>query len=114
MTRMWAIVERELRKFVRSPALMLVSMVLPLVQLIILGNAFGGKIRGARVAVVDNDRGPQSVKVHEAFDAIAVNIANTTTATSPRLGFLSIVPSPVPTDPNPPSTAKFLACLALR
>ena len=37
MNRMWAIVERELRKFFRSPALMLVSMVFPLVQLIVLG-----------------------------------------------------------------------------
>ena len=45
MNRMMAIVEREMRKFFRSPALMLTSMILPLVQLIILGNAFGGKIQ---------------------------------------------------------------------
>jgi len=43
MNRMLAIVEREMRKFFRSPALMMVSMVFPLVQLIILGNAFGGR-----------------------------------------------------------------------
>ena len=48
MNRMWAIVERELRKFFRSPALMLVAMVFPLVQLIVLGNAFGGKIKDAQ------------------------------------------------------------------
>ena len=53
MTRMLAIVEREMRKFFRSPALMMVSLTMPLVQLIILGNAFGGKIRNARVGVVD-------------------------------------------------------------
>ncbi len=75
MNRMLAIVEREMRKFFRSPVLMIMSMMLPLVQLVILGNAFGGKIRGARVAVVDYDRGPQAVKVHEAFEAIAANIA---------------------------------------
>ncbi len=74
MTRMMAIVEREMRKFFRSPALMMVSMTLPLVQLIILGNAFGGKIRGARMGVVDYDRGSQALKIHEAFDSIAVNI----------------------------------------
>jgi len=79
MNRMLAIVEREMRKFFRSPMLMIMSMMLPLVQLIILGNAFGGKIRGARVAVVDYDRGPQAMKVHEAFDAVAVNIATFTT-----------------------------------
>ena len=75
MNRMFAIVEREMRKFFRSPVLMIMSMMLPLVQLVILGNAFGGKIRGARVAVVDYDHGPQAVKVHEAFDAVAANIA---------------------------------------
>jgi len=75
MNRMFAIVEREMRKFFRSPVLMIMSMMLPLVQLVILGNAFGGKIRGARVAVVDHDHGPQAVKVHEAFDAVAANIA---------------------------------------
>jgi len=58
---------------------MIMSMMLPLVQLIILGNAFGGKVRGAKVAVVDYDRGPQALKIHEAFDSIAVNIATFTT-----------------------------------
>ena len=79
MNRMMAIVEREMRKFFRSPALMMVSMTLPLVQLLILGNAFGGKIRGARMGVVDYDRGSQSLKIHEAFDSIAVNIRTFTT-----------------------------------
>src|SRR5579863_4275553 len=75
MNRMWAIVEREMRKFFRSPVLMVMSMMLPLVQLVILGNAYGGKIRGTRVAIVDHDHGPQAVRVREACDAVAVNIA---------------------------------------
>ena len=79
MNRFLAIVEREMRKFFRSPVLMIMSMMLPLVQLIILGNAFVGKVRGAKVAVVDYDRGPQALKIHEAFDSIAVNIATFTT-----------------------------------
>ncbi len=73
MNRMWAIVERELRKFFRSPALMLVSMVFPLVQLIVLGNAFGGKIKEARLGVVDQDHGTQAVKVREALAAVQSN-----------------------------------------
>ncbi len=71
---MFAIVERELRKFLRSPALMMAAMVFPLVQLIVLGNAFGGKIRDARLGVVDQDHGTQSVKIKEAFDAVRVNV----------------------------------------
>ncbi|ABF43575.1 ABC multidrug efflux pump, inner membrane subunit [Candidatus Koribacter versatilis Ellin345] len=74
MNRMWAIVEREMRKYRRSPTLMLVSMVMPLVQLIILGNAFGGKIREAKMGVVDQDRGTQSVRIREAFSAIQANV----------------------------------------
>ncbi|HKT71192.1 MAG TPA: ABC transporter permease, partial [Terriglobales bacterium] len=74
MNRTFAIIERELRKFVRSPALMLVSMVFPLIQLIVLGNAFGGKIRDARLGVVDQDHGTQSLKVREAFDSVRANM----------------------------------------
>lgn len=69
-----AIVEREMRKFFRSPALMLASMIFPLVQLIILGNAFGGKIRDAKLAVVDEDGGPQAVRIREAFDSVRANM----------------------------------------
>jgi len=75
MNRFLAIVEREMRKFFRSPVLMIMSMMLPIVQLVILGHAMGGHIQGARVALVDEDRGPQAVKVKEAFDSVAVNIA---------------------------------------
>ncbi|MFB3915117.1 MAG: ABC transporter permease [Terriglobales bacterium] len=74
MNRMLAIVERELRKFLRSPALMMAAMIFPLVQLVILGNAFGGKIRDARVAIVDQDHGPQALKIRQAFDAIHANV----------------------------------------
>ncbi len=74
MNRMFAIIERELRKFVRSPALMMAAMIFPLVQLIVLGNAFGGKIRDAKLGVVDQDHGTQSLRIHEAFDSVQANI----------------------------------------
>jgi len=70
MNRMMAIIEREMRKFFRSPALMMASMIFPLVQLIILGNAFGGKIRDAKMGVVDEDHGTQAIRIKEAFDAV--------------------------------------------
>ncbi|MGD0830066.1 MAG: ABC transporter permease [Terracidiphilus sp.] len=79
MSRMFAIVEREMRKFFRSPTLMIMSLMMPLLQLVIMGNAFGGKIVGTRIAVVDYDHGPQAVKIREAFDSIAVNIKTFTT-----------------------------------
>lgn len=69
--RVWALIERDLRKFFRSPALMMVSMIFPLVQLLVLGYAFGGKIKNAPVAFVDQDHSVQSRKVREMFNAIA-------------------------------------------
>jgi ABC-2 type transport system permease protein len=71
--RMMAIVERDLRKFFRSPALMVAAMVFPLVQLIVLGNAFGGKIKDARLGIVSHDTGPQAVRVLEALRAVQGN-----------------------------------------
>src|ERR1700691_5348084 len=74
MNRMMAIVEREMRKFFRSPALMMASMIFPLVQLIVLGNAFGGKIRDAKLGLVDQDGGTQALKIREAFDSVRANM----------------------------------------
>src|SRR5437588_5190105 len=71
--RMMAIVERDMRKFLRSPALMMAAMVFPLVQLIVLGNAFGGKIHDARLGIVDHDNGPQAIRVLEALRSIESN-----------------------------------------
>ena len=74
MNRTFAIIEREMRKFFRSPALMMASMIFPLVQLIILGNAFGGKIRDAKLGLVDQDGGTQALKIREAFDSVRANM----------------------------------------
>src|SRR5438270_6278445 len=71
--RMMAIVERDLRKFFRSPALMMAAMVFPLVQLIVLGNAFGGKIKDAKLGIVSHDTGPQAIRVIEALRAVQSN-----------------------------------------
>jgi len=79
MNRMLAIIEREMRKFFRSPTLMIMSLMMPILQLLIMGNAFGGKIVGCRIAVVDYDHGSQAIKIREAFDSIAVNIKTFTT-----------------------------------
>jgi ABC-2 type transport system permease protein len=73
MNRILALVERDLRKFIRSPTLILVSMVMPIVQLVVLGYAFGGKIRDLRVGVVNQDHGMPTVKLREMCGAIAAN-----------------------------------------
>ncbi len=62
MHRILAIIERDLRRFRRSPTLILVSMIMPLVQLVVLGYAFGGNIKDLRLGVVDQDHGVPAVK----------------------------------------------------
>lgn len=68
--RVSALIERDMRKFFRSPALMLSSLLFPLVQLIVLGYAFGGKIKNADIAFVDEDHSVESRRVEEMFDGI--------------------------------------------
>ncbi len=71
MGRMLAIVEREMRRFRRSPLLIVVSMVFPIVQLVVLGYAFGGNVKHLKVAVVDQDHGLPAVRVRELASAAA-------------------------------------------
>ena len=73
MHRTWAIIERELRRFKRSPLLIVMSLVFPLVQLIVLGYAFGGNVRNLTIAVVDQDGGLPAVRVRELAGAVAAN-----------------------------------------
>jgi ABC-2 type transport system permease protein len=73
MKRALGLVERDMRKFRRSPALLFASLVLPLVQLVILGNAFGGNIKNVNLGVVNLDRGPESVDVLERVRAVGAN-----------------------------------------
>ena len=69
MHRILAIVERELRRFKRSPMLIVMSMIMPLVQLVVLGYAFGGNVKHLKVAIVDQDHGVPAIKVREMAQA---------------------------------------------
>jgi ABC-2 type transport system permease protein len=71
MHRTWAIIERELRRFRRSPTLIVMSLFFPIVQLIVLGYAFGGIVKHLKVAVVDQDHGLSAVKIRELCNAVA-------------------------------------------
>src|SRR5260221_105453 len=73
MHRILGIIERDLRRFRRSPTLIIVSMVMPLVQLVVLGYAFGGKVKNLTVGVVDEDRGLPAIQLKELFQAVAAN-----------------------------------------
>src|SRR6476620_12566431 len=71
MQRTLAIIEREMRRFRRSPMVIVISMVFPLAQLVVLGYAFGGNVKHLRVAVVDQDHGVPAIRVREMANAVA-------------------------------------------
>jgi ABC-2 type transport system permease protein len=71
MGRTWAIIEREMRRFRRSPVLIAMSMMMPIVQLVVLGFAFGGNVKHLKLAVVDQDHGAPAVRLLEMVSAVS-------------------------------------------
>ena len=73
--RMWAIIEREMRRFRRSPTLIFMSLMMPIMQLIVLGYAFGGNVKHLQVAVVDRDHGLPALRIRELAQAVSAGSA---------------------------------------
>ncbi|MBI5664021.1 MAG: ABC transporter permease [Nitrospirae bacterium] len=71
MTRLLAVIERDLKKFRRNPVVLAMSVLMPLIYLIIIGNSFQGKLKALPVVVVDQDTGPHSGRVVENLQAVA-------------------------------------------
>ncbi|BDU75581.1 ABC transporter permease [Mesoterricola sediminis] len=73
MMGLLAIAERELRKFFHAPLLLFVALLGPLVQLLLMGHAFGGRIVHCPVGLVDLDHGSQAVRLRTALQSVATN-----------------------------------------
>jgi ABC-2 type transport system permease protein len=71
MTRLLAVIERDLKKFRRNPVVLAMSILMPLIYLIIIGNSFQGKLKALPVVVVDQDTGPLSGQVMKNLQAVA-------------------------------------------
>ena len=73
MHRLLAIIERDLRRFKANPTLVVMSLMMPLLQLVVLGYAFGGTIRHLEVGVVDHDGHVPAANLTAMFNAVAAN-----------------------------------------
>ena len=73
MHRMLAIFERDMRRFRRSPTLIVMSLVFPIAQLVVLGYAFGGQVRNLKLGIVDQDHRLPAVKLRELCLAVTAN-----------------------------------------
>ena len=81
--------ERDLLRVMRNPAALFSSVVLPVVDLLILGNSLNGPLTGLRLAVVDMDEGPQSRQLMGALQAIerGPRTVNVIPVDNPKEGF---------------------------
>jgi ABC-2 type transport system permease protein len=70
---MLAILERDMRRFRHSPALIVTSLIFPICQLVVLGNAFGGQVRNLKLGIVDQDHRLPAVKLRELCLAVTAN-----------------------------------------
>lgn len=70
MPRFYAIFVRDLRKFIRNPLVVAMSLLMPIIYLVILGNSFQGELKNLPLAVVDLDGGPYATRVFELLSSI--------------------------------------------
>ena len=70
--KMWAVMRRDLRKYMRNPMTMMTSVLMPIVYLVIIGNSFQGQLKHLPVAVVSQDNGVYARRLVEQLQALAV------------------------------------------
>ncbi len=70
MVRLLAVIERDLKKFKRNPLVIAMSIVMPILYLLILGNSFQGTLKGLPLVVVNQDSGPYSEDFMENLRAV--------------------------------------------
>ena len=73
MHRILAIIEREVRRFRRSPLLVGITVLGPLLQLVVLGYAFGGTLHGLRLALVDEDHGVPALEIRALANSVGAS-----------------------------------------
>jgi ABC-2 type transport system permease protein len=71
MIRLLAVIERDLKKFRRNPVVLAMSIMLPIIYLVILGNSFQGKLQGLPLMIVNQDTGPYSRRLLDNLKAVA-------------------------------------------
>jgi len=70
MIRLIAVIDRDLKKFRRNPVVLAMSILMPIIYLLILGNSFQGKLQALPVVIVDQDAGPYATRLIENLRAI--------------------------------------------
>ena len=70
MIRLIAVIKRDLLKFRRNPVVIAMSLLMPIVYLVVLGNSFQGKLKELPIGVVDQDGGKEALYLMRRLQAI--------------------------------------------
>ncbi len=68
--KVWAVMRRDLLKQSRNPMTIITAVLMPIVYLVIMGNAFHGVLTNLPLAVVSQDNGPYGRRVVEQLQAL--------------------------------------------
>ena len=71
MKKSWAIMRRDLIKLSKTPALIITSIVMPVLFLLIFGNSLQGQLKYLPVVIVSQDNGSYGLRVMEQMQALA-------------------------------------------
>src|SRR4030043_1749474 len=72
MVKLLAVVERDLKKFKRNPMVLAMSIVMPIIYLLILGNSFQGKLQALPLVIVNRDSGLYARRLVDNLRAVEV------------------------------------------
>jgi ABC-2 type transport system permease protein len=67
----WAIMQRDLIKLSKTPALIIASVVMPILFLVIFGNSLEGQLKHLPLVIVSQDQGPYAQRLVEEMQALA-------------------------------------------
>ncbi len=82
MIRLLAVIERDLKKFKRNPMVLAMSILMPVIYLVILGNSFQGKLQALPLIVVNHDSGPYARRFMENLRAVEAGPQTFTVSTA--------------------------------
>src|SRR5674476_1497728 len=55
--RLSAVIDRDIRKFIRNTIVIGMSFLMPIIYLVIMGNSFQGKLQSLPIVVINHDSG---------------------------------------------------------
>jgi ABC-type multidrug transport system permease subunit len=71
MKKSWAVMRRDLIKLSKAPALIVTSVVMPILFLLIFGNSLQGQLKHLPIVIVSQDQGPYGIRMLEKMQALA-------------------------------------------